>query len=112
MYEDFHPFEPLTPPARTPWWVLAGVSLEVALGATASATSALRAAQRYGEDPRPLGVRPASAVRVADLATAATLMAADPDRTGLEPDFAPWTDAAVWSRTRGLSTVHLTKTGA
>lgn len=109
-YEDFHPFESLKRPKRHPWW-LQGLSVQVALDATAAGSSALRAGDRYAEVARPLGVRPASAVRVADLTTAATRFSPDPRHTGLETGFAAWTDAAAAASDLGLTTVHLTKTG-
>lgn len=109
-YEDIHPFESLKPPNRHPWWQ-DGLSIQVALDATASGSSALRAAGRYTEVARPLAVRPASAVRVADLATATTLVSPDAEHTGLEPGFAAWSDAAASASDLGLATVHLTKTG-
>lgn len=109
-YEDFHPFETLKPPDRTPWW-RRGVSIQVALDATASGSSVLRSGGRYAEVARPLGVRPASAVRVADLATGATLVTPDAEHTGLEAGFAPWSDAAASAGDLGLATVHLTRTG-
>ena len=72
---------------------------------------ALRAANRYAEVARPLTVRPASAVRVADLATNATATTPDLADTGLDDGFAPWSDAAAAASDLGLSTRHLTKTG-
>ncbi|MFQ6170431.1 DUF6603 domain-containing protein [Oryzobacter sp. R7] len=111
MYEDFHPFESFARPPRRPWWVLRDDSLVVALSNTATATSGLRARDRYAVDPRPLAVRSPSAVRVADLDTAATLVADSPEHSGLDGGFAAWTDAAATARAAGLSTLHLTRTG-
>ncbi|GAA4390770.1 hypothetical protein GCM10023153_08130 [Ornithinibacter aureus] len=109
-YEDVHPFETFRRPRRTAWWAQ-GLSVQVALDATASGASALRAANRYAEVARPLTVRPASAVRVADLATNATVTTPDPADTGLDDGFAPWSDAAATASDVALSTLHLTKTG-
>jgi uncharacterized protein DUF6603 len=109
-YEDFHPFESLAATPRRPWWQL-DLSVQVALAATAAGSSTLRADARYAEVARPLGVRPASAVRVADLETAVTVHTPDAQQTGLEPGFAAWSDGAAAASDLGLATVHLTKTG-
>ena len=111
-YEDFHPFEPTpAPPGRRAWFDLSPGMREFVLAHSACGTSPLRSGGRYAEPARDLAVQPASAVRVADLLTGATVTSPDRDVTGLAAGFAHWTDAAAAARAGGLSTLHLTKTG-
>ncbi|MEO6881207.1 MAG: DUF6603 domain-containing protein [Mycobacteriaceae bacterium] len=111
-YEDFQPFESIPRPSgRGAWFLLEQQNLALALASSASGASSLRASSRYAAGPRDLAVQPSSAVRVADLDTAVTLFAPNPDTTGLAAGFAPWTDAAAAARTVGVTTLNLTKTG-
>jgi hypothetical protein len=113
-YEDFHPFEDVDGdrPERGPWWrTIAGLSLEVAFDRTAPAMAARRGRDRYAGTARPLAVRPASAARVTDLDTFASVPTTDPGEGGMTAGFVPWTDAAAAARNLGLGTVHVAKSG-